>query len=376
MSKDCQAHVLVHPGAAEPLASAMITGADGFIGRALVRRLHADGVELSCLDRRPRAVQGPGRHILCTNFADEARLAAALRDAAPEVVFHLAGSTSHRQPDGFESELRATQALLRVAAAMERPPRIVLIGSAAEYGPLDEAALPAGEHTPCVPVTPYGASKLAQTRMALAAAAAGLPVLVARLFNIVGPGMGAHLAMGRFARALAALPPTGGVLRTGSLHALRDVVTIDDATRVLSALAVNPQALGRVVPVCSGEAVRMDTMVRMLIEASGLEVSIEIEHMQQGVSSVDVMRGDPACMRELGIGVPSADLSACIRALWAAQRAATPAPAGARTDRIATREEHARRVHLTAECVRLARQPAAPAVSASNNLPGAAGDCG
>lgn len=377
MSKDCHARSVTQdrevatPHAPVP---ALITGASGFIGRALAQHLHANGAVLTCLLRRPPAVPLPGAQLLCADFSDEPQLQAQLHRAAPEIVFHLAGSTAPVYPQTFDTELRATEALLRAAAAMERPPRIILIGSAAEYGPLTTAALPAGEHTPCAPVTPYGAAKLAQTRMALAAAAAGVPVVVARLFNIIGPGMGPHLAMGRFARALAALPSTGGVLRTGHLGALRDVVALDDAVRVLSELAAHPHVVGRVVPVCTGHAVRMDELVQMLIDACGMDVRIEIEHAQRGVSSVDVMLGDTSCLQALGIAVPRADLGACIEALWTAQRLDSPASASAVADANAVAPAFAGCV-ASAPGARLKMQPTDAGIHARRSAPtAAAGD--
>jgi GDP-4-dehydro-6-deoxy-D-mannose reductase len=296
--------------------SALITGAGGFIGQALARYLALAGVAVSSMSRRPLTPDVAGRHLLCPDLADEAQVLALLQRIRPEVVFHLAGSAT-AGPAQLDAELRGTGALLRAAARLSTPPRVLLTGSAAEYGPLPTGTERAGEATPCHPTTPYGMARLAQTRLGLHAAATGQPLVVARLFNVVGPGMGSHLALGRFAAALAEMrQQAGGVLRTGSLHAVRDMVPLEDVVRVLTGLAVRPAAVGRVVPVCSGVPVRMDRVLELLVAESGLAVHVAIDEAHRGVNAIDRMVGDPAALRSVGITPPSGELRRSIQALW------------------------------------------------------------
>lgn len=300
----------------EAPSSALITGAGGFIGQALACHLEAAGAAVTSLSRRPLAPGAAGRRLLCPDLADEQQVLTLLERIRPEVVFHLAGSATAGAAQ-LEAELRGTAALLRAAARLSRPPRVLLAGSAAEYGPLPTGTERAGEATPCHPTTPYGIARLAQTRLGLHAAAGGQPLVVARLFNVVGPGMGTHLALGRFAAALADMRPGGGgVLHTGSLQAVRDMVPLHDAVRVLTGLAVRPAAIGRVVPVCSGVPVRMDRVLELLVAESGLAVQVAVDEAHRGVNAIDRMVGDPDVLWGLGITPPSAELRQSIQALW------------------------------------------------------------
>ena len=302
-----------------PLASALVTGAGGFIGRILVRHLSDTGVDVTSVSRRPLAQCVAGRHVLCEDMEDERRILALLRQVRPQAVFHLAGSATAGQA-GFEVELRTTCALLRAAGCLPEPPRVLVMGTAAEYGPLNSGTTLAGELTPCRPTTSYGVARLAQTRAVLAAAATQ-PVVVARLFNIIGPGMGSHLALGRFANMLADMVTLGGgVLRTGSLRAIRDVVAVRDAVRVLAILAVHPAALGRVIPVCSGMPTRMQWLVDQLVALSRLKVCMQTEPGAHGVNAIDRMVGDTAALCDMGIALPDPDLRPCLEDLWMAAK--------------------------------------------------------
>ena len=82
----------------------------------------------------------------------------------------------------------------------------------------------------------------------------------ARIFNPIGPGMPRYLALGEFARQIAALPPHGGMLQTGSLTVSRDFIDVEDVASALHRLATHPLACG-VVNICSGKPTRLDGLV-------------------------------------------------------------------------------------------------------------------
>ena len=307
--------------ALQPMRSrrvALVTGANGFIAGHLIERLAALGFDVVGVARRRGSCLLPGRIFTMPRLDNEAAMTAMLDHVRPQVIFHLAGSTKPAPEEGFAAGIEATRVLLAAASAMRPKPRVVLIGSAAEYGPLPAPLLPAGEYTPCSPVSDYGRAKLEQTQLGLEAAAVGLPVVVARLFNVIGPGMGEHLALGQFSQTLSAMRPGGGVLVTGDLRGKRDFVSVEDTARLLVELAFHDGALGRVIPICSGYAYQMRDVVAELIQASGLEVSVQPQETQLGVSAVDMMVGDPSVLAALGLRVPVMNLSACMEGIWTA----------------------------------------------------------
>ena len=116
---------------------------------------------------------------------------------------------------------------------------IVFVGSAAEYGRVPVESLPITESVCPVPVSLFGATKLSQTTLAIAAAATwGLRVTVLRPFNLLGPGLPLHYFAGAFARRLLeerAQRPSDqmGVseVTVSNAHATRDFVDVRDPRR-------------------------------------------------------------------------------------------------------------------------------------------------
>jgi uncharacterized protein YbjT (DUF2867 family) len=97
----------------------LVTGATGFIGRALVRHLFDSGQELRVLirpsRRSPRLPKGLSVDVAVVSLTDERAIRAALKDV--DVIFHLAGAESHgRDANLVAVDMRGTENLVRVAA--------------------------------------------------------------------------------------------------------------------------------------------------------------------------------------------------------------------------------------------------------------------
>nr|WP_314074246.1 NAD-dependent epimerase/dehydratase family protein [uncultured Roseococcus sp.] len=289
------------------MRSALVTGATGFIGAALVRALLASGWDVQAVGRRPAAVR---THLLDIEDVSRDGLLDLLKQSGCDVVFHLAGTASGAEASLERVNVGFAKALLEAAALAPRRPSVVLAGTAAEYGEVSERDLPVREDHPCHPATPYAASKLRQTQLGLAAAAKGQTVYLPRLFNVVGCGMRPHLALGRFAREVLALGKGGGVLTTGRLDAYRDFIALDDAVRVLIGLSQSPAAAGRVVNLCSGVPLRMDHMLDALLQATDVPVRLEIDTALSGVSAVPCMYGCTRRLASLGFTLAVPDVAA------------------------------------------------------------------
>ena len=149
----------------------LVTGAGGFVGRALVERLAADprlgGGRLTLVDLSlSQAPAGTVR--IAGDLSEPAILAEAMR-GAPDIVFHLAslpGGAAEADPAASRrANLDASLALFEALAGQGRAPRIVYASSIAVFG----APLPdhVDDHTPPRPAMTYGAHKL-MTEIALA----------------------------------------------------------------------------------------------------------------------------------------------------------------------------------------------------------------
>lgn len=288
--------------------TALVTGAGGFLGRHLMARLVALGIPVATLGRSVPDGVPPGSAFALADPGDAAAIRAVLEQVRPTLVFHLAGTPAPEPlAEAYRVNTLFAAHVLDAARRLETPPRVLLAGSAAEYGPVAEDALPVAETAPCRPVAPYGITKLAQTLHGLAAADAGLPVVVARLFNIVGAGMPAHLALGSFARQIAAMPPEGGALRSGPLDRERDFVEAGPAAAALVALLQDPRAAGRVVNLCSGQPTSLAVLTRALVAASGKAVALRPDAGRFGNSDMIRHWGSAALLASLGHALEPAD---------------------------------------------------------------------
>jgi dihydroflavonol-4-reductase len=139
------------------MPTVLVTGARGFIGGHLVKRLAACGMHVRCLIRKERdgAVSGEAEA-----FAGDYISGAGLREAVDgaDIVIHLAGVTKAlRHSDYFTGNVQAAESMARSAAAV---PRFVHVSSLAAVGPSPEGE-DVTEATEPHPVSEYGRSKLA-----------------------------------------------------------------------------------------------------------------------------------------------------------------------------------------------------------------------
>jgi len=291
------------------MSVALVTGASGFLGRHVSCELARRGMAFVALARagggRPA---GAFRTIALSSEPGPAQLRAIIEELRPHAIYHLAGTS---RADDLEALYRANVlyagAILEAALACAAKPVVLLVGSAAEYGRPAHADMTVRETDPCHPIGAYGISKLAQTHHGLAAAAKGLPVVVARLFNPIGAASPTTTALGSFVSQIAAFGSAGGVLRTGPLHAIRDFVDAAAAARVLVELAETPAAMGQIVNLCTGVGTGLDELVSRLIRIAGVPVRREIDESRRGTSDLDAVIGDPGRLASLGLAMASPD---------------------------------------------------------------------
>lgn len=294
----------------------LVTGAAGFLGRHFCEFLAGQPVEVHTLSRT--GFPGLPNHAAASD--DAAGLARVLAKVKPDGVLHLAGTTT----GGFSECLRinalfaaALLDALQSSGLADRP--LLLVGSAAEIGPLANDELPATEAVFTRPASAYGASKLAQTMLGLAAARSGRPVIIVRVSNLLGAGLPGNLAPARFAAQLAALKTegkTGGVITTGALETVRDYLDVADACRLAWRLFNRPEARGQLINLSSGTGVATGDLLSRLIRLSGLQV--EIRHDSGPPPGVPVHIGSTAVLQKLAGPLELQPLEESLSRLWAA----------------------------------------------------------
>ncbi|HEU5244674.1 MAG TPA: NAD-dependent epimerase/dehydratase family protein [Gaiellaceae bacterium] len=242
---------------------ALVTGGTGFIGQELARRLADNGFEVTAVGRSSGDVTDPRA------------MRRLLAETRPSHVFHLAGVRNGKLDELLRSNVSGTANVLEAAAAEAPAARVLVAGSAAEYG--ETTREPVAEDQPLQPVTDYGVAKTAQELAAFALAVRhGLRLTRVRLFNVLGPGEPPSFVASALAGRIAAIQAgtTGPPLRTGDLNTRRDFVDVRDVARALHLAATRGED-GAVYNVCSGTATPIRALVEELLAVAGLDVAVE-----------------------------------------------------------------------------------------------------
>lgn len=284
------------------LTKVVVTGAAGFIGGQLCRRLIADGVpQVVGIDslrsgdwsRTPGEVERVECDISDLGLTDWAEIL----DGA-EVVYHLAAekyNSSKSTPERLlNANVIATERLVR-ASAIANIDRFVFTSSLYAYGSMGPKIMSEGDLP--APSTLYGASKLmGENILRSLDRELGLSWNVARLFFIYGPHQYAEggyksVIMTNFERMLAGQPP----LILGDGKQSLDYVYVEDCVTALMKLAVS-DVEHRIVNVASGRATSIVDLTNLMLTVAGNEIAPVFGPPDWTAGSVRA--GDPTGMRD------------------------------------------------------------------------------
>ena len=230
---------------------------------------------------------------------DSTRLAHLLQAERAQVVYHLASSLRYGDSaDMMRTNVSGTVALLNAVSTLSgQKPRIVLGSSGAVYGMLTAGQLPVDEGNRCAPVDIYAASKLAAEHVThIIGRRHGICTVVARMFNVVGPGQDDRHVCGRFTSQLCA-----GVERINvrNLQTSRDFIDVRDVAAALACLGENG-ACGNVYNVASGNEVYISELLSRLIDRTGFLGEVVSDPSPWDATDVPRHVADISRLRALG----------------------------------------------------------------------------
>lgn len=259
---------------------ALVTGGAGFIGSNLVRQLLQKQYEVVVLDNLSTGYEEnlaglEGIIFYHGDICDMSLVRQAMEKVA--VIFHLAAAVGNKQSlenpqrDSQINVLGTINILEGARAAGVR--KVVLSSSAAIYG--EPRILPIPEEQPWAPQSPYGVSKLAAERMALAYASLyGLECIALRYFNVYGPRQ-RYDAYGNVIPIFVHQMLQGEPLTIyGDGEQTRDFVSVHDVVQA-NLLAAQAQGLSGACNIGSGTSVSINQLVALLEQVTGQKIKVQ-----------------------------------------------------------------------------------------------------
>jgi UDP-glucose 4-epimerase len=276
---------ILHP----PSSHILVTGGAGFIGSHLVERLLADGktvvviddlstgnlANLAAVEKHPRLRVVVSQVSACANLPELV--------AGAESIFHLAAAVGVelvvKSPiHTLETNLRETEILLQAAAARRVP--VLLTSTSEVYGKSQKEAFSETDDLLIGPPTQsrwsYACSKLMDEFLALAyARERGLPVVIARLFNTVGPRQTGQYGM-VLPRFIAAAKRNAPLRVFGDGAQTRCFCLVADTVEALVRLRNCPAARGGIFNIGGTEEISIRELAERVIAALDSQSTIEL----------------------------------------------------------------------------------------------------
>ena len=305
----------------------LVTGAQGFVGRFVVAHLlrhnECDVLGIGRSNARDgfthsitwneQSIPAPlpdaipvcllsqdNYHYEPADLEDRNRLSQLVQSYRPHFIIHLAsGLFGDPAQKLFRCNVEGTINLLESIPHDSCIKRIVLGSSGGVYGRVSR--IPIRESDAPNPIHMYSVSKFAAELAAqVTASGRGLPLVIARLFNIVGPGQDERHACGRWMQQLVSiahgLPPE---LHVGSLDATRDFIDVRDTASACVHLCQHGVA-GQIYNAATGVETQMREVLQACVEIAELSAVVQVHETYQRDADIPRHAGDIGKLKSTG----------------------------------------------------------------------------
>jgi nucleoside-diphosphate-sugar epimerase len=287
--------------------TALVAGAEGFIGSHLARYLQAKGwnvVGTYLPDNHTSFPKLPRLDFIQCDLRNGQRITQLVNSYQPSHVFHLGAQSlptvSWANPVAtFESNIMGSLYLFEGVRRLKRAPVVVSACSSAEYGRVPASAIPVKEDRPLRPLHPYGISKVCLDLLAREYFLDyKIPAVNVRLFNTTGPGK-TNDAPSDFVRQLVAIKKglQRPVVEVGNLKPRRAFLDVNDTVRAFYLAAMKGKH-GESYNVCATRTHKMSEILQRAIRLSGVKAEIRPVPRLMRPSDEKIIFGSTAKIRK------------------------------------------------------------------------------
>jgi GDP-4-dehydro-6-deoxy-D-mannose reductase len=288
---------------------ALITGISGFAGSHLAEFLIKKGYEVfgTFFDKSTFSNLNGFVNKIKVYRCDIRKydiLKNVIEDVKPDEIYHLAAisfvPTSLKEPKlTFDTNLYGTLNLYQAVIDLEMNPMILFVGSADEYGIVNENDLPIKEECPLNPINPYSISKASADFLSFFYYKNySLNIIRVRPFNHIGPRQAPDFVCSSFAKQIAEIEKglRESIIKVGNLKAEKDFTDVRDMVRGYW-LALGKGEPGKVYIICSERATQIKGLLNHFLELSSRKVEIMKDPKRMRPSDNPILWGDSSKFR-------------------------------------------------------------------------------
>lgn len=267
---------------------ALIIGGAGFVGGHLIRflceQIKLDVYVTKLFNEKIEEEYIHAENIYNLDITNKEQVLCLLEEIKPDYIFHLAAQSSvflsWKEPAlTFNINVIGTIHVLEAVKSLGLNSKLLLIGSAEQYGQIKQEDLPISESLPVNPGNPYAVSKASQEMIAsMYVKSYGMDIVMVRAFNHIGPGQSPVFVISDFAKQVAEIEKglREPVIYVGNLEAKRDFTDVRDIIRGYWMLMEKGNR-GEVYNIGSGKSFEIKDMLISLINLSLANISYEVD---------------------------------------------------------------------------------------------------
>lgn len=246
----------------------LIIGAQGFMGRAVAGQLQG-AHDVFLADRSKKSG-------LFIDLESEDSTRSVVSSVMPEAIVNCAGVVENSEKAKL-NPIFTKNLLEAVSGCMKYPARTIMLGSAADYGYIDECGKKVTETQPLTSDNLYGKSKIESWKISEEyRTGKSLPVVTARVFNPLGRGMAPRMLLTRLLKHIDSnnLDLKNSKYSVSRLDSLRDYIDVRDVATAIQSILEAKEPNNVVYNVGSGVPTSNLQLIEAVMMASGIKAGV------------------------------------------------------------------------------------------------------